>query len=61
MGQADLHLHAAAFGELERIVEQVLEDLTQAMLIGDDDGGTIGRNVNRVVEALPLGHELELS
>ena len=34
---ADLHVHGAGLGELERVREQVLQDLAQTLRVGDDD------------------------
>ena len=36
VGQADLHADLAVLGELERVGEQVLQDLAQALRVGDD-------------------------
>ena len=60
-GQADADAHLAALGELERVGEQVLQDLAEALGVGDDVVGHAGRDVDRVVEALALGDVLELA
>jgi hypothetical protein len=46
-------VHLAVFGELERVGEQILEDLAKALRVGDDLFGTIGCDVDRVAEVFP--------
>ena len=49
-------MHLAALGELERVGEQVLQDLAQPLRVGDDaSSGQSGAIVDRVAEALAPG------
>ena len=61
VGGADVDGHLAALGELERVGEQVLQDLAQALRVGDDRRGAVGRELDRVLEALAWRDGLELA
>ncbi len=57
----DLEPHLADGGELEGVGEQVLEDLAEALRIGDDVPRAAGGDVDRVADLVALGHVLELA
>jgi hypothetical protein len=57
----DLHVHLALLGELEGVGEEVLEDLAEALRIGDDACGAAGLDTDRVADALCFGDVLEVA
>ena len=57
--QSHQHRDAAAFGELERVREQVFQDLLQALHIGVDAVGRIGRNLDFEIEVFASSDWLE--
>ena len=51
--------HAAALGELERVRQQVLEDLLQALGIGVQRAAELGREVDREIQRAAFGFVAE--
>jgi hypothetical protein len=60
LGGPELDAHLALCGELERVGEEILEDLTQALGVGDDGLRGVRGQHDRETEPLGLGHLLEV-
>src|SRR5579885_2824418 len=59
-GALDLQAHRTMFGELERVREQVLENLLEPLRVGNDGfGGEIVGDFDGEVEPLAVGHVAE--
>ena len=59
--EGDLQAHLAALGELERVGKQVLENLPEALPIGGERRGTLGRDLDGEVKTFSFCDVLELA
>jgi len=58
-GGLDPHQHLALFGELERVRQQVPQDLLEPLRVGRDGPGQTGRQLDLHRDPLGLGHRPE--